>query len=138
LILLPTQRAQLFDIISLSGLNPLDFEIEERKVTGDYHTILRRVNSDCLFIFNEDKFAYSPADETIRALIDENRCNYLLIKFMDWLQCLKSGISSQDKWAEMPDISKTTTRKIADEDNSRFAKPRPKETDNLERGACNE
>jgi hypothetical protein len=138
LILLPMQKAQLFDIIGLAGLNPLDFEIEERKVTDGYRTILRRANSDCLFIFDEDKFEFSPADEMIRTLIDENRWNYLLLKFMDWLQCLKNEMSTRDKRAELPNINKEITRKVADEDKSRFSKPRPKEIDSRERGTCHE
>jgi hypothetical protein len=71
-----------------------------------------------LFIFDEDKVVYSPADETIRTLVDENRWNYLLIKFMDWLRCLKREIPSAGKWSEPFDISKRIIWKVAEGDNS--------------------
>lgn len=121
-----SQRNEIFDLITSTGLSPRDFEIIKTDSLFE-QTKINFKNSKYYFTLTHDGHSdvikQSPGDEK---LIEEYTTrpdwNHKKVKISDWLKRLKSELEQPDKWNNYYLISDEFNWRFNDDkDNSKFS-----------------
>ncbi|MDQ3021320.1 MAG: hypothetical protein M3R36_12235 [Bacteroidota bacterium] len=104
--LLLTQKNQLFDLIELEGLSPIQFNIIETENRLGLSTRFEYANSG-FFLFESEisdflsHVIYSPGDFTFQSGTNTKDWNENIKHFRGWLNYLKREINAPDKWGKL-------------------------------------
>lgn len=107
-LLLTTQRNSILALISKLELNPLDFdflEVESNMVRGCVVTKMVHVKTGYYFTFdfspkrNDERYIeYFPTTDGTKKTGYESQWPYLMTEVYDWLDTIKTEITTEDLW----------------------------------------